>query len=673
MWWITSLLTLGRMSSLAPAKDLKEIQFELGSFAGGINNRDAINSLQLSELRRAENAVLDERGGAAKRLGCQSQGFIENLIPNSGFEVDTTGWVSSPVYFLNAGGVLTRDATQSKYGSACAKVVTTNATTQQGMDFATIPVTAGKTYVAEVWIKGNVGGEPLRLSLGGTVGTADLDVTPTTSWQRYRVTLLATGTGNAQIAVYTRSATACTFFVDDAEVADTSVRILSLYTFYRALTQPQLLAHTNTGKILYTNDPSVVPIVWTQIATGWSTTVPVSFETFNSKVYMGDGISAYSSWDGAAYTTFPSAPKGRYLRVWKDTMWVSGLTGTPDRVYSSDPGNAEVFGVSSWIDMGKGDGDQSIALATDGVFLIYSKRERVFVMYDPVTFANRIADPEKGSESHNSWIHFDAQLYFLSRRGVCQWRGDAPAIPLSLKIDPTFQSNVLNLNALTNSFAYAIGNRIGWTVPEIGNIVPTMQIEYYPRLAGKGGLPGPFMFQRAPAHVAARVRWGSTEILYAGHNSQGKILWVHAPIGTDDGVTFQAVVETGMFALNAVGLSKYIRRMRFLGRGKFQAQILRDFGSSAYTTYTIDLSVGGDFWALTDFWGVSTWGPPAVIREKLINTDVYCKYVAFRFIDAETTIGSLPLPIGSVDYNTQAGEWAIYGVSVDGAILGVRE
>jgi len=510
--------------------DLKSLQFRVGSFAGGVNIRDAINSLNIDEARKGENIVLDERGAGAKRLGCDSRGT---------------------------------------FGS--------------GAD-----------------------------------------------------------------------------------------RVISAYTFYRAGLTPQVLIHTTAGKLYYTTDVSADPITWVEIRTGLSTSVPMSFETFNSKVYMGDGVSDYASWDGTTVVTFASAPKGRYLRLWKDTMWVSGIPATPDRTYSSDPGDAQTFGVSSWVDLGKGDGDQMVALATDGVFLITSKRERIYVIYDPVTFANRVADAEKGSESHFSWVHFDANLYFLSRRGICQWRGDAAAIPVSLKVDPLFRPEILNLSALTTVYGYAYENRVGWALPEVGSAIATVQLEYYPRLTDKNK-QSPFMFQRLPVSVFTRVRSGVTETLYGGHNAANKFLWVYAPVGDDDGATVQGLLETGMFDLNNPANEKYVRRLRFLGRGKFQVQILRNFRPSAYRSYSVDLTATSDLWDPSDLWGIGDWGPDSIVKEARVSSDIYARFVAFRFIDAETTVGTQPLPIGHVDYALPAGAWAIFAVLVDGMVLGVRE
>ena len=99
-------------------QELKGIQFLLGSFAGGVNVRDAINSLAPDELRRGENLVLDERGSGAKRLGCTSQGVFDpvNMLPNPGFEVNTTGWgVNS--------GTLTRVTSGQRTGAGAGTTI----------------------------------------------------------------------------------------------------------------------------------------------------------------------------------------------------------------------------------------------------------------------------------------------------------------------------------------------------------------------------------------------------------------------------------------------------------------------------------------------------------------------------------------------------------------------
>ncbi len=454
-------------------------------------------------------------------------------------------------------------------------------------------------------------------------------------------------------------------------------RVLSCYTFYRGTSAPQVLIHTTGGKLYYTNDPTASPITWTQIATGLSTTQPFSYETFNSKCYFSNGIDSYASWDGATYTTFGSAPKGRFLRLYKDTMWVSGIDATPDRVWSSNAGDAETFGVASWVDIAHGDGDKVTALATDGLFLIVFKRNRTFIIYDPALFSNRVLDFEKGCESHFSVIQFESDIYFLSRRGVCVYNQSGPSDFISIKLDPLFDPQVLNLNALNTAYAYTIGTRVGWALPEVGQTMPSMQIEMYPRLRpisqyGFRGL-APWVTHRIPATSFTRFRSGAVEYLFGGASAANKFYEIFAAVGTDDGVTFTALMETGPYDFNQPTRTKYIRRLRVLGRGQVSVVFKRNYQTASYKTFPIDLSSAADLWSLGDLWGAGAWGPDAVVKEKLVNPDAYARFFSFRFTDSSTNTGRKLVEVGSSEYSLTSGEWAVYGMVLEADVLGVRD
>ena len=454
-------------------------------------------------------------------------------------------------------------------------------------------------------------------------------------------------------------------------------RGLSAYTFYRGASAPQVLLHTSGGKLYYTNDASAAAIVWTQIATGLSTTVPMSFETFNSKCYFSNGVDLYASWDGTTYVTYAAAPKGKYLRLWKDTMWMSGVTGLIDRVYSSAAGDAETWPVAAWVDITKGDGDSVTTLGSDGIVLIVQKRNRGMTIYDPVTFANRIVDFEKGCESHFSMIQFEGDIYYLTRRGIAKFDSSGPSRLISAKLDPLFDPVVLNLSALSMAYAYTINNTIGWALPEVGMTYPTLQIEYYPRLGpisqfGTVGV-GPWCFQRMPASVFTRVRSGATEYLYGAHNAANKFLQLFSLIGTDDGATFTAVMETGAYDFGVPTRTKYIRRIRILGRGVLTAQLKRNFQTAVYKTKALTMNSTSDVWSVTDLWGTGTWGPDSIFKEAVWNPDAYGRYFQLVLSDSSTLLGKKLIKAGNQDYSLTAGEWAIYLVTLEGDVLGVRD
>jgi hypothetical protein len=525
-------------SRTAGGSKTKVVDFatELGGFKGGVNIRDAINQLAPDELSKAENLIIEERGGASKRPGCL---------------------------------------------------------------------------------------------LKSTVGTS-------------------------------------------------GARILSMFVYNRGDQMPQLLIHTSDGELLYSSNPNAATPTWTSIVTGLSTTAPFCFETFNSKVYMSNGVDVYASWDGTTRTPFVSAPKGKYLRLYKDTMWVSGVPTLFDRVYSSAPGDAENFPVANWVDIAKGDGDLVTGLGSDGIFLIVFKRNRHMHIYDPTTFANRVVDFEKGCESHFSIIQYESNTYFLSRHGFCQYLGDSPSRYLSYKLDPMFDPTIINLNALDKVTAYIHNTRIGWAIPEAGFSYPTIQVEYYPRLSrsSESGSDqiGPFMFQRMPARAFGLWRFGVTETLFAAHNTANKVLKAFSPgEGLDDGQMFQAFGETGAFNLDSSDRVKYIRRMRFIGRGRFSVQVKRNFQDGVYRTYTLDLGALKDYWNAAEKWGEGFWGPDPTLKQSKIDTDMYGRWYVFKFVDAETTTTTRTVGVGSKDYDLAIGAWSILGLMLEGVTLGVRE
>jgi len=458
-----------------------------------------------------------------------------------------------------------------------------------------------------------------------------------------------------------------------------TARVLSMYTFMRGMgVTPQILIHTTEGKLYVTSDPHANPVSWTEIALGLSTTSPMSFETFKKKCYMSNGVDPYCAWDGAAYTTFPSAPRGRFLRLWSERMWISGVTGENDRIYASDENLPEVFTISNWVDIAAGDGDHVRALANDGQFLVVAKRERTWTIYDPVEFFNRLVDPEKGFESHFACTSFEGSLYFLSRRGICQYMGDAPSVMISERIEPAFIEPFIELTQINKATAYTFLNRVGFVVPESGETRNSLVIEYYPKLAGvtQTGTRsiGPFTFHRMPVQCFARWRYGSYDRLYAAHNQAAKMLECFAPVGTDDGVPFQAMLQTAWFDFGNPTHTKYLREMRFLCGGRFDVLIFRDFEEGIYRNLNVDARGIQDDWDISEVWGEDDWGKEDPVRDILrTNIDAYARWFSFRFQDSfETDTNFQTFWIGSRDRDLAVGEWAIYGVVAEASVLGKR-
>jgi len=465
-------------------------------------------------------------------------------------------------------------------------------------------------------------------------------------------------------------------------VGGAAARIISTYVFNRGAPNPQFLIHTSEGRVYYTNDPTAASVVFTELGSGgWSTTQPMSWEQFAGKVYFCEGSHTLASWDGTTYTaSVAGAPAGKYLRLWKDAMWVSGVVNQPDRVYSSAALDPTTWPVANWVDIRKGDGDFVRALATDGLYLIVGKRNTGSIITDPALFYNHTFDFDKGIESHWSVITFEGSIFYLTRRGIAQWQGDSPANLISYKVDPLFDPRVINVDRLEFAWAFVFRQRICWSVAEVGSNVPTMQITYWPRLAeltalGIRGL-GPWSLDRIPISAGSMWRYQNIVRLFAGATGSNGFWWVYAEsTGTDDGVPFSAILETQPYDFSVPLLTKYIRRIRVLGRGRFNIQVRRNYESGVCYTYPIDLHWLEDNWSITDQWNApgDIWGQLSNIQEATVNPDVYVRSVSLIFRDTNPDPGYLQLPVGSKIYTLSSGQWSVLAATIDGYALGLRE
>lgn len=96
-----------------------------------------------------------------------------NLLSNSGFEANTTGWV------LNNGGVgetLNRITSDAKFGAACGECVLDGAVSFQGARSPAVACLANRFYTLGIWVKKVSGSSSLvRLRSVQTTGSLVLD------------------------------------------------------------------------------------------------------------------------------------------------------------------------------------------------------------------------------------------------------------------------------------------------------------------------------------------------------------------------------------------------------------------------------------------------------------------------------------------------------------------
>jgi hypothetical protein len=149
-----------------------------------------------------------------------------NLIANSGFESNTTGWAATgatnvTLARVNGGHSGSRAASLAT-GAAAGTATLTDSPNRVG-------TTAAGSYTATLWVRGTTAGATLALTLtelnrsNAVVGTATASIKLTTAWQLVTVTYTVKSPGassldySANVAGVPARTTA--FLADDATLA----------------------------------------------------------------------------------------------------------------------------------------------------------------------------------------------------------------------------------------------------------------------------------------------------------------------------------------------------------------------------------------------------------------------------------------------------------------------
>jgi hypothetical protein len=159
-------------------------------------------------------------------------------------------------------------------------------------------------------------------------------------------------------------------------------------------------------------------------------------------VFGMNGADIPQRWNGSAASTSDwvattgTVPKGKFLTYFSSRLWClegsrlrfSGLTGsTPDPMS---------WPAENYVDLDPNDGQEGTGIGIVGSYLVVFKARKTYVIYDPITGANRQVSNQIGSVAHRSIVQTPAGLFFLSEdQGICRTDGQAIK-PFSEEIEP---------------------------------------------------------------------------------------------------------------------------------------------------------------------------------------------------------------------------------------------
>lgn len=228
---------------------------------------------------------------------------VENFVANPSFEIGTTGWATTDAWFLNTGATLSRVTSQSKSGTAAAQVVTTSASTSQGIAISLGVLPIG-TYRYSAWIRGAAGGETVSIQGGqADVTQTGTNLTLTTSWQRVSFTFVTAGIVPCYIAIRTTTASARTFFVDSVMATKGSTLLDYFdgdFPGYRWITNPHQSPSIQFTEGTITDDQVVIDDVLID-----PVTPGVWFSIYYSS--EGDRPDSEADWENKLWTRVPGS------------------------------------------------------------------------------------------------------------------------------------------------------------------------------------------------------------------------------------------------------------------------------------------------------------------------------------------------------------------------------
>jgi len=414
-------------------------------------------------------------------------------------------------------------------------------------------------------------------------------------------------------------------------------KILSAHMFQRASGATQLIIHLDDGSLRYSTDflTTSGSATWTTIATGLSTTLPFHYITWLSAVWMGNGTNDFRKWDGTTQTTYPTAPKGAFLALWRDTLWMSGDTTNADRVYQCAPGDPTVWPALNFVDIEKGAGRGITGLTSVESSLVVCKLLTTHIIFDPVEYTNRTIDRGKGCLSHSSIVSHGGSVYFVSHLGVCRFLGDGPSELVSDKIAPIFDdlyvfgtslgAQVFDTARETHIWGFSFENFVGWYIPSNSF---SQYIKYFPSLPEKPWLFGtPTEVPSANKSVAVSVREpGEYAELYRIGGSPAIIVREYGG-AIDDAIACEW--GSAWFDFDQPTQEKYVDMVQILHRGPLDIRIKRNYDDDEFR----EVATGLDH------------GQPE-LHESTVFTDEYARSIQL-YITSTTNPGERKQIVGS--------------------------
>lgn len=556
--------------------------------AAGLNLRDSPLEVGITGLTDTLNWRLDERGALVKTLGQSQSGFADfgQTILELASYTPSSASSSTLIAYCANGAVRKGDV-------ATPTNIVTGLSTTARPSFAQM---LDKIY----WSNGT----DAVYQYDGATATA---ITGVNDVQTLTTTGVPTG-GTLNLTYTPTGATTTNLnFNETAANVQSALRVILGSSNVNATGGPLPSAITITfvGTLGNANQPV---FTFTNNLTGGASPTPVITHTTPGR---GD------------------APKGKYLTVWRNRLWVAGVSANPNRVYWSNIGDPTAWNTNNFVDILDPRGDQITSIhaspnigtdadGADGV-LVYKTHSTHRIVDDTdnsagaiIGGANVMVDRATGTISHRTVTTLNGRVYCLGTDGIYSTNGHQTLVLESGQLGSFISTITTRSNA---SVATALGSRGSYllAIPTAGGqVAPTRILELCTTL----GPPG-----RQPIMVLTATL--SSWVIYQDAAQGDIILQSFAGGGAGKvGVTFsggQLLNDTGLqtpiTATASTGASmfgsdsmKRMRRIRAVGRGQMVIGVVADFdgGTGDQQQFLVNVSTNPSTWNNVN-WNQFNW------------------------------------------------------------------
>lgn len=330
-------------------------------------------------------------------------------------------------------------------------------------------------------------------------------------------------------------------------------------------------------------------------------------------IYGVNGVDAPQYWDGSASSTsnwtastgtIPTACK--YLTYHQDTIWASGASATPGRVFFSgltqvgnvftpDPRN---WDNDNWVDIEPQDGETISGLGKVSSYVLVFKPHNTYAIHDPATGAWRGVNSGIGCSANRSIVETKKGTLFLSEdAGVCGTDGSNVW---------TVGDNVLpKTRAAANSYPASLPNACATYFRDSYYLCLATENSYNDLTMEFDVESGAWWLHTIQANDFALLDPNGTPKLYVAPSSGNDVSRILVDgVSTDNDAAFDAYWEGPFWPFGQPHINKRITQFRADGSGNWVMSAATGFSDTYYVLDEIVWDGASEF----VFGGTGTFG-----------------------------------------------------------------